>query len=204
MLVGFGPGSGADTVARIVADKLGERLKVGVLVENREGAGGAVATTAVARAAPDGYTLLMAASPMTISPYMQANPAYDPVKDFVHIMKVAELPSLMVASPDAPYKSLKEMVAYARLNPGKLSYANSGIGSSSHLNVELIRLGTGINDVPVPYKNNGQAMTDTLAGTTSFNFPALPTAIPLCRRTSSPRSCAARARATRSWRAILD
>jgi tripartite-type tricarboxylate transporter receptor subunit TctC len=178
LMVGFGPGSGADTIARVVAERLAERLKVSVIVENREGAGGSIGTASVAKAPADGYTLLLGASPMTVTPHMQTAPAYDPVKDFVPVIKVAELPLLLITSPNAPYKSLKELVAYAKQNPGKLSYATSGMGSPSHLSVEMIKQSTGINVVSVPYKNVGQAMTDALAGTVSFYFPAIPGALP--------------------------
>jgi tripartite-type tricarboxylate transporter receptor subunit TctC len=178
LVVGFGPGSGADTIARVVAERLADRLKVSVIVENREGAGGSIGTTAVAKATADGYTLLLGASPMTVTPHMQATPAYDPVKDFVPIIRVAELPLLLITNPNAPYNNLKELVAYAKQNPGKLSYATSGMGSPSHLSVEMIKQSTGINVVSVPYKNVGQAMTDTLAGTVSFYVPAIPGALP--------------------------
>ena len=181
IVVGFGPGSGADTIARIVAERLADRLKVSVIVENREGAGGAIGTASVAKAPADGYTLLLGASPMTVSPHMQAAPTYDAVKDFVPVIKLAELPLLLITHPDAPYKSVKEMVAYAKQNPGKLSYATSGVGSPSHLGVEMIRRATGIELVAIPYKNVGQAMTDALAGTVSFYFPALPGALPQVR-----------------------
>lgn len=178
IVVGFGPGSGADTIARVLAERLADRMKVSVIVENREGAGGSIGTAAVAKAPGDGYTLLLGASPMTVTPHMQSAPAYDPVRDFVPIIKVAELPLLLIASPTAPYKSLKELVAYAKLNPGKLSYATSGLGSPSHLSVEMLRQATGITVTPVPYKNVGQAMTDALAGTVSFYFPGIPGALP--------------------------
>jgi tripartite-type tricarboxylate transporter receptor subunit TctC len=181
LVVGFGPGSGADTIARVVAERLAERLKVSVIVENREGAGGSIGTAFVAKAPADGFTLLLGASPMTVTPHMQAAPAYDPVKDFVPIIKVAELPLLLITSPNAPYKTLKELVSYAKQNPGKLSYATSGLGSPSHLSVEMIKQSTGIDVVSIPYKNVGQAMTDALAGTVSFYFPALPSALPLVK-----------------------
>ena len=178
LVVGFGPGSGADTIARVVAERLAERLKVSVIVENREGAGGSIGTAFVAKAPADGFTLLLGASPMTVTPHMQAAPAYDPVKDFVPIIKVAELPLLLITSTNAPYKTLKELVSYAKQNPGKLSYATSGLGSPSHLSVEMIKQSTGIDVVSIPYKNVGQAMTDALAGTVSFYFPAISSALP--------------------------
>lgn len=178
IVVGFGPGSGADTIARILAERLAEGLKTSVVVENREGAASAIGTMAVARAPADGYTLLLAASTMTVNPYVQSSNSYDPVKDFVPIVKVAEIPLLMITSPNAPYNNLKELVAYAKQNPGKLSYATSGNGSPSHLSVELIRQATGITVVAVPYKNVGQAMTDALSGTVSFYFPGISAALP--------------------------
>jgi tripartite-type tricarboxylate transporter receptor subunit TctC len=178
IVVGFGPGSGADTVARVIGERLAERLKVAVIIDNREGAGGAIGTAGVAKAPADGYTLLLGASTMTVSPHLQSGVTYDAVKDFVPIVKVAELPLLLITSPQSPYKTLKEMVAYAKEHPGKLSYATSGRGSPSHLSVELIRQATGIDVVAVPYKNVGQAMTDAIAGTVSFYFPALPGALP--------------------------
>lgn len=181
LVVGFGPGSGADTIARVLADTLAERLKVSVVVENREGAGGLIGAASVAKATPDGYTLLLGASPMTVSPHMQASPPFDAVRDFVPIVKVAELPLLLITHPGAPYKTLKELVVHAKQNPGKLSYATSGKGSPSHLGIELIRQATGIEVVPVPYKNVGQAMTDALSGTVSFYFPGLPGALPQVR-----------------------
>ncbi|MEI6114212.1 MAG: tripartite tricarboxylate transporter substrate-binding protein, partial [Burkholderiales bacterium] len=118
IIVGFGPGSGADTIARIVADKLSETFKAGVVVENKEGAGSAIAGTFVARAAPDGYTLLLGPTTMAVSPHMQASKPYNAVEDFVPVVRLAELPLLLVAAPTAPYKSLKEMIAYAKAHPG--------------------------------------------------------------------------------------
>lgn len=181
IVVGFGPGSGADTIARILAEKLAEGLKTPVIVENREGAASAIGTLTVAKSPADGYTLLLGASTMTVNPYIQASNTYDPVKDFVPIVKVAEIPLLMIAAPNAPFNSLRELVAYAKQNPGKLSYATSGNGSPSHLAVELIQQATGMTAVAVPYKNVGQAMTDALAGTVSFYFPAISASLPQIR-----------------------
>jgi tripartite-type tricarboxylate transporter receptor subunit TctC len=178
LVVGYGPGSGADTIARIVAERLSEQLKTAVIVENREGAGSAIGTAYVAKAAADGYTLLLGASTMTVSPHMQESPLFDPVKDFVPIVKVAEISLLMIAQPDAPYKNLKDLVAYAKTHPGQLSYATSGKGSPSHLSVELIRQATNIDVHDIPYKNVGQAMTDTLSGQVSFYFPGFSAAFP--------------------------
>jgi tripartite-type tricarboxylate transporter receptor subunit TctC len=181
LIVSFGPGSAADSIARVIGERLSERLHVPVVAENREGAGGAVGTAVAAKSAADGYTLLMGASPMTVAPHMISSAGFDAVRDFVPIYKVAQVPLLLITRPDAPYKTLKQLVEYARQNPGKLNYATSGNGSPSHLGVEMIRQATGINVVAVPYKNVGQAMADVLAGTVSFYFPALPGALPQVR-----------------------
>jgi tripartite-type tricarboxylate transporter receptor subunit TctC len=181
LIVSFGPGSGADSIGRILAERLADRLHVPVVIENREGAGGAVGTAAAAKAPADGYTLLLGASPMTVAPHMLSAAGYDAVRDFVPIYKVAQLPLLLITRPDAPYKSLKQLVEYAKQHPGKLNYATSGNGSPSHLSVELIKQATGIDVIAVPYKNVGQAMTDALAGVVSFYFPAFPGALPQVR-----------------------
>jgi tripartite-type tricarboxylate transporter receptor subunit TctC len=177
LIVAYGPGSGADIMARILAEKLSERLKVGVIVENREGAGGAIGTLAAARSAADGYTLILAPTTLTVSPHMQSAPSYDPVKDFAPIMRVAVLPLAVVTYPDAPYKTFKELIDYAKANPGKLSYATSGKGSPSHLEMELIRKRYGLNLRDVPYRNVGQAMTDAISGQVSFYCPTFPSAL---------------------------
>ena len=178
LVVAFGPGSGADAMARVLAERLSQQMKVGVVVENREGAGGVIGASLVAKAPADGYTLLFGVTTMTVSPHLMANPPFDPVKDFVPIVKVAELALLMIAGNDAPFRSLKELIAYAKKNPGKLNYATSGKGSPSHLGVEMIRKATGIDVRDVPYKNIGQATTDVIGGQVSFYFPGITGAAP--------------------------
>lgn len=177
LIAAYGPGSGADIVARILADKLSEQMKVSVVVENRDGAGGAIGTAMAAKAAPDGYTLLMAPTTLTVSPSMMKEPTYDPVNDFSAVTKVAVQPMAAVTRPDAPYKDFKELIAYAKANPGKVMYGTSGKGSPSHLEVELLRQRYGIDIQDVPYKSFGQAITDTMNGLVSFYFPTLPAAL---------------------------
>lgn len=181
LITGFAPGSGADTLARITADRLSEQMKANVVVDNRPGAAGSIATTAVAQAPADGYTLLFGLITLTITPYMQRVPPYDPVADLTPVAKVAELNSVMVAPVNAPYKNLKELVAYARANPGKLSYATSGKGSPSHLGIELIRQATQIDIRDVPYRDGGQAMADVIGGQVGFFFAAISATIPHIR-----------------------
>jgi tripartite-type tricarboxylate transporter receptor subunit TctC len=133
MIVAYGPGSGADIIGRIVADKLGEQMKASVVVENREGAGGAVGTAAAAKATADGYTILLAPTTLTVSPSLISPAPYDAIKDFVPVTKVAILPMSIVTGVNAPFKTFQEFVSYAKANPGKITYATSGKGSPSHL-----------------------------------------------------------------------
>jgi tripartite-type tricarboxylate transporter receptor subunit TctC len=176
IVVPFGPGSGADIIGRILADKLSEQMSARVFVENRDGAGGSIGSTQVAGASPDGHTLLLIPSSFTVS--LLPTPPYDPVKDFAAISKLAALPLVVVAGADAPYKTMSELVNYARANPGKLSYATSGKGASSHLEFELIKHRYKLNIPDVPYKSFGQAITDTISGQVSFYFAALPATLP--------------------------
>ena len=176
IVVPFGPGSGADIIGRILADTLSEQMSARVFVENRDGAGGSIGSTQVASAAPDGYTLVLIPSSFTVS--LLPTPPYDAVKDFAAISKVAALPLVVVSGADAPYKNLTELIAYARANPGKLSYATSGKGASSHLEFELIKHRYKLDIPDVPYKSFGQAITDTISGQVSFYFAALPATLP--------------------------
>jgi tripartite-type tricarboxylate transporter receptor subunit TctC len=178
IVVGYGPGSGADTLARIAAERLSEQLKTPFVVENRAGAAGAIATLAATKATPDGYTLLFGVVPLTITPHMQRQPSYNPVTDLTPIAKFAELNSVMVAPLKAPYKNLTELVAYAKANPGKLSYATSGKGSPSHLGIELIKKATRMDIRDVPYRDGGQAMADVISGQVDLFFAAISAAIP--------------------------
>ncbi len=178
LVVAYGPGSGADIIGRILAEKLSERLKTSVVVENREGAGGALGTLTAAKSPADGYTLMLSPTTLTVSPHMQNPQQYDALKDFAPIARVAILPMAVVAAPTAPYKSLKELIDYAKANPGKLSYATSGKGSPSHLEMELLRKRYNLTVTDIPYKNVGQAMTDAISGQVSFYFPTFPSALP--------------------------
>ena len=177
LIVAYGPGSGADIIGRILAEKLSERLKTSVVVENREGAGGALGTLATAKSPADGYTLMLSPTTLTVSPHMQNPQQYDALKDFAPIARVAILPMAIVTTPNAPFKTLKELIDYAKLNPGKLSYATSGKGSPSHLEMELLRKRYGLTVTDIPYRNVGQAMTDTISGQVSFYFPTFPSAL---------------------------
>jgi tripartite-type tricarboxylate transporter receptor subunit TctC len=178
LIVAYGPGSGADIMGRILAEKLSDRLKTSVVVENREGAGGALGTLTAAKSPADGYTLMLSPTTLTVSPHMQNPQQYDPLKDFAPIARVAILPMAVVAAPGAPYKTLRELLDFAKANPGKLNYATSGKGSPSHLEMELLRKRYGLTVTDIPYKNVGQAMTDVISGEVSFYFPTFPSALP--------------------------
>ena len=137
IIVPFAPGSLTDVAARAMAAELAGQFKQQVLVENRTGAGGTIGTEAVARAAPDGYTLLLSDNSFTISPGLYAKLPYDPAKDFVHVSQIAEAPSMMVARLQLPAKTLKELVGLARTKPGQFTFGSGGQGSSAHLAMEL-------------------------------------------------------------------
>jgi tripartite-type tricarboxylate transporter receptor subunit TctC len=168
IVIAFGPGAGVDVAGRILADALTQQMKQSVFVENREGAGGIIGSVAVAKSPPDGYTLLFASEPLTTSQLLTSPAPYDPVKDFVPVAKITTNPLLLVASVNAPYKTWKELVAYAKANPGKVSYATSGKGSSSHLETELLKARLGLDITDIPYKTFGPALADTQADRVGF------------------------------------
>jgi tripartite-type tricarboxylate transporter receptor subunit TctC len=165
LIVPFPPG-GADVMARLVADRLSAALGQAVIVENRAGGGGGtVGTKVVASADPDGHTLLFTSpSPLTTSPAIYKNLDYDPIKSFAPVAMVAASPFLVVVHPDVPARSMRELIAYAKANPGKISFASAGHGTLPHLFGELLRQRTGIEIVHVPYRGSGPAITDLLAG----------------------------------------
>ncbi|MGJ7511183.1 Bug family tripartite tricarboxylate transporter substrate binding protein [Variovorax sp. GT1P44] len=177
IVVPFAAGSGVDLVARGIAHRLGEQTKTAFIVENRDGAGGTLGAVAVARAAADGYTVLFTASPpYAVGPVVQGGSAYDPNGDFEPVSKVAATSMVLIANRDTPFKSLAELASYSKANPGKLNYATTGIGTPSHLSVEVIKERLGLNIEPVHYKSAGQAMTDTIAGHVPLYMPSFPAA----------------------------
>jgi tripartite-type tricarboxylate transporter receptor subunit TctC len=163
-LVPFPPGGSTDVAARALADKVANGLGQQVVVENRGGGGGAVGTAEVARAQPDGYTILFAANAITILHLAVKNLPYDTLRDFVAITQVTTQPNTFAVHPSVPATSIKELVAYAKANPGKLSYGHSGAGGSQHLTGELLKKMAGIDMVGIPYKGGGQLITDLIGG----------------------------------------
>ena len=175
-LVGFPPGGSNDIVTRLLAQKLSETMGQQFIVENRGGANTGIATELMARAAPDGYTILLNAAGHATNPaLMKLN--FDSVKDFAFISLVAETPNLLVVHPSLPARNVKELIAVSRRNPGQLNYASGGVGTTVHLSGELFQNMTGVKWIHVPYKGTGPALVELLAGQTSIMFPNLPGAI---------------------------
>src|SRR5205814_1409782 len=161
-VVSFPPGGTVDIVARIVQPRLAEALGQPIVIDNRGGAGGAVGTEAVARSAADGYTFLFTLSSHTINP-MLYKLSYDVERDFAPVSLLVSVPQLVAAHPNAPAKTLRELVAAARERPGFYAYASPGSGTPGHIAAELLKLRTGIDIVHVPYKGGGPALADTIA-----------------------------------------
>jgi tripartite-type tricarboxylate transporter receptor subunit TctC len=178
LIVGFTAGGTADTVARILGVSLGERLSQTIVVENRAGANGNLATESVARSAPDGYTIFFTSVGHAVNPALYKSARYDPVKDFTPIGQVLSAPNVLVVPPNSPFNDVRELIDYARAHPGKLDVASSGFGSSVHLSAELFMQATGVRLTHIPYKGTSVALPDLMAGTIAMMFPNLPTIIP--------------------------
>ena len=173
-LVPYSPGSGSDNVARTIANALTEKLGKQFMVENREGGGSLIGTLAVARSAPDGYTILMAANPTIILPSQSAQPPYDPIKDFVPVGKVAVIPLVLAVTPNLKINNIRELQTHAKANPGKLSYGSSGQGTISQQEMELFKQAAGLDIPEIPYKSTAQALTDVIGG----NLDLFPVVVP--------------------------
>jgi tripartite-type tricarboxylate transporter receptor subunit TctC len=175
-IVPYPPGGGTDVIARIVQPEIAKGLGQQVVIENRGGAGGAVGTELAAKAAPDGYTFLFTLSSHTINPLLyKLN--YDVERDFVPVSMLVSVPQLIAANPAAPAKSIQEMIALAKSQPGKYSFASVGNGTPSHIAGELLKLKTGVDIVHIPYKGGGPAVTDTIGGQVPFLFVTAPAAM---------------------------
>jgi len=175
VVVPFPPGGAADIVARQVTQNLSVALGTQFIVDNRAGAGGAIGTENVARAAPDGYTLLFgSSSAMSINPHIGAKSPYDPLRNFSYIILVGYAPNVLVVHPSVPAKSVKGLIALATGKPGALNFASNGVGTLSHLTGELFLQRAGIKMVHVPYKGAAPAVIDTIAGNVSVLFAAYP------------------------------
>jgi len=179
LVVGFAAGGATDASARIIAKKLADNLKQTVVVENKPGAGGNLAAQLVANAPPDGYTIhLSSVGPLSVAPSMVKNLPYDPEKDLAPLTMGVVFPNVFVVHSAVPAKSMAELVALAKKDPGALNYASTGIGSASHLAGELLKQRAGIDMVHVPYKGGGPIMTDLLSGRVTGYFSTYSTANP--------------------------
>jgi tripartite-type tricarboxylate transporter receptor subunit TctC len=182
IIVPFPPGGGLDFFARLTAQKLQDGLGQQIVVENRSGASGMVGADVVAKAAPDGYTVLFStAAEITINPHLYARMAYDPLKDLAPVSYAAHAALLFSVHPSIPAKTLPQLVGLARSRPGQLNYASAGTGSVHHLAGELLKSTTGIDIVHVPYKGAGPAVIDMVGGQVSMGFTALPSSLPHVR-----------------------
>ena len=179
LVVPFPPGAGTDTVARFVAQKLAETTKASIVVENKTGAGGAIGAAEVAAAAPDGYTLLFVASPFTTVAAAAKTAAYDPVRQFVPVAPIASGPLAFVVNKDLPVNSMREFVALAKREPGKLNYGSAGAGSVNHLALELLNARADIVVVHVPYRGIADATKDLLGGAIQSMTASIPATLPL-------------------------
>lgn len=179
MVVPFPAGGPTDVFARAVMAKVGERLGQSIFVDNRPGAGGAIGTEIAARAPADGYTLVLGTSSThSVAPAYGMKLPYDPVTDFTPIVHVGDAPSIMLVPNDTPAKDVKEWIAYARKNPGKLNYASSGNGTVVQLTAEYVKAEAGLDLVHVPYKGTALAIPDLMSGKVNVLFDALPTGLP--------------------------
>lgn len=174
LVVGFAAGGGTDVLSRVIAKKLSETWAQPLVVENRPGADGAIATDLVAKSAPDGYTLVMVSNAHTISPF-QRTLSYDPVKDFIPVILVASTPNLLLVHPSVPAQNVSELIALAKAKPGALSYGSSGSGTSPALSMELLKSLTSTQIVDVPYKGSTPAVLDLLGGHIQIMFGAIST-----------------------------
>ncbi len=178
MVVAFPAAGTTDILARLIGQKLTEKFKQTVVVENRPGAGGNIGTAYVAKAPPDGYTIMMGTiGTQSINPSLYKKMPYDAAKDFVPITRAAMVPNLLVVNKDAPYNTLAEMMAFGKANPGKLTYGSSGNGTTLHLSGELFNLMSGSKITHIPYKGSTPAVADLLGGQISMIFDNMPSVI---------------------------
>ena len=177
-VVSFPPGGSADLMARSIAPRMAERLGQQIVVENRPGAGGNIGVDVVAKAAPDGYTIgLAAAGALSLNPSLYASMPFSPENDLAPISLLAMIPFVLIANPAAPFASLKELIAFAKSQPGKLSYGHGGNGSAMHLSGELLKIMAGIELLAVPYKGSGPVAADVLGGQVPLGIVDVPSAI---------------------------
>lgn len=180
-IVPFQAGSATDIVARTVGDVMGKSLGQPILVENKLGAGGTIATAQVAKSEPDGYTVLIHSSGHALNPSLYSNLGYDTLKDLTGVTTLAAIPNVLVVNPSRGWKTQADLIAAVKAAPGKYNYASAGIGSGTHMNAEIFRLQAGIEALHVPYKGTPDAMTNVIGGSNDWFFAPLASALPLVR-----------------------
>ena len=180
-IVPFTAGSGTDIIARAVGDIMGKSLGQPIVIENKPGAGGTIAAAQVARGEPDGYTVLIHSSGHALNPAIYPNLPYDTQKDLTGITPLAQLPNVLVVSPQRGWKTVADLIAAAKARPGQLNYASAGIGSATHMNAEKFKLQAGIDAVHVPFKGTPEALSDVIGGRNDWFFAPLSSALPLIR-----------------------
>jgi tripartite-type tricarboxylate transporter receptor subunit TctC len=178
LVLPFPAGGAVDIVARIMAENMAKDLGKTIVIENKAGAGGIIATDAVAKSTNDGYTLLVATPNLTINAALQPKLPYDTEKDLVPISIIAEVPEVLISNPAAPFKTFAEFIAYAKKNPGKLNYASAGVGTLPHVTMELLLKREGIKVTPVHYRGAAPAMTDMLSGVVQLKLDTYATSHP--------------------------
>jgi tripartite-type tricarboxylate transporter receptor subunit TctC len=178
-VVPFTAGSGTDVIARTVGDVMARNMGQTIIVDNRPGAGGTIAAAQVAKAEPDGYTVLVHSSGHALNPSLYVNLPYDTLKDLTGVTPLAALPNVMVVSPLRGWKSVADVIAAAKATPGQLNYASAGIGSATHLNAEKFKLQAGIDAQHIPFKGTPEALNDVIAGRVDWFFAPLSSALPL-------------------------
>jgi tripartite-type tricarboxylate transporter receptor subunit TctC len=181
VIVPFTPGSATDIMARTVSEKLSSQLGQTVVVENRPGAGGTIGVAQVAKAEPDGYTVLVHSSSYTVTPSTYKNLPYDTLRDLTGVAPLGLLPNVLVISPAKGIRSVKDLIEAAKAKPGSLNVATIGVGSATHLNAERFRLGAGIDVVSVPFKGTPEALTEVMTGRVDYYFCPVNAALPLLR-----------------------
>lgn len=181
LVVPFTAGSGTDIIARAVAEKLGTALGQTVIIENKPGAGGTIAANQVAKAAPDGYTLLVHSSGHVANPALYANLPYDTLKDLSGVTTLASLPNVLVVSPSKGFKDVKDLVAKVKAKPDGFNYASAGNGSATHINAEKFRLAAGITPTHIPFRGTPEALTETIGGRIDWFFAPIVSALPLIK-----------------------
>jgi tripartite-type tricarboxylate transporter receptor subunit TctC len=181
IIVPFAPGGNVDLVVRGISQRLSEGLGQQVIVDNRPGSSGLLGTHLVAKAAPDGYTLLAMANTFAVVPSIMSNPGYDPLKDFAGVSQTCLVPQVLVVNPALPVRTLQQLVALSKARPGEMSYASAGVGGTGHMAAELFNRHVGLRMLHVPYKGNAQAIVDVISGQVTMMFDQVSTSAPHIR-----------------------